>query len=147
MRFILFFSTVLFGIVSIGNSYSIEVKPGSIECFIVSAKTGTPCSGSFEILASDAVPIHVTVKGPDSAQSLLFEAKFTGVGALDPNESEGSFSFVAESDGDYSMCIANVNPSDGEPRLVAFNFRALITGEQGIFSVTNFRPIFLKHRI
>jgi len=120
------------GIAILVNSYSITIPSGREECFIVSTKTGTPCSGSFEVItSSDLLPIRVTVHSPKKKQTPLFEAKFSGKGALDPNESEGSFSFVAEHDGDYSMCIANgIENGDGVVRLVAFNFRAHITGEQ-----------------
>ena len=89
------------------HGYSVDVKPKHSECFVIVTSKGTHCSGSFEILSENSAPIEVTVKGPPPMKAVLFDAKFHGEGGLDPTETEGSFSFKAEHDGDHKMCIMN----------------------------------------
>jgi hypothetical protein len=115
-------------------SYSIEISPNQEECFLLpDVKIATACSGSYEVISSNIIPIQVVVTGP-SSKTPIYEAKYFGPGALDLKETEGSFSFVAKSSGDYKMCISNGKNSaarDSLTRLVAFNFRALAgAGEQ-----------------
>ena len=87
--------------------YSVDVKPKESECYIIETTKGTHCSGSFEILSENSSPVQVMVKGPPPMKAVLFDAKFHGEGGLDPTETEGSFSFKAEYDGDHKMCIMN----------------------------------------
>lgn len=111
---------------------SVSVDPGKMECFILSANSGMPSFGSFEVLSPDPEPISVTVVGPAPAHKLYHESKYHGPNALDEDQTEGSFAFDADVTGDYEMCIANGNPhhNDGQPKLVAFNFR-LVEGGGG----------------
>jgi hypothetical protein len=71
------------------------------------------------------------VVGPAPGNKLYFESKYTGPGALQSDQTEGSFSFDAELDGDYSFCISNGNSdsNDGKSKLVAFNFRVVDSTE------------------
>ena len=114
-------------------AYSVDVESKTKNCFIVHADKGTHCSGSFEILSEDSAPISVSVKGPPPVSEAYFDAKFFGEGGLDPKESEGSFSFKANYDGDHTMCILNglngAHP-DGKSRVVAFNFRCHSLGDE-----------------
>ena len=112
-------------------SLSVDIAPGKKECFLISATIGMPCYGSFEILSPNPEPLTITVKGPAPKYTVYSESKYSGEGALSPDATEGSFSFNADIDGDYSLCIANgdENQNDGISRLVAFNFRSLKRGE------------------
>lgn len=104
------------------DAYSITLKPKAKQCFIVEAVAGTSCSGSFEVISGDALAIAVKVTDPK--HGLQFESRLIE-GQDEKDLSEGSFSFDAELDGDYTMCIGNGN--DGEDTVVAFNFRAMPT--------------------
>jgi hypothetical protein len=129
------FTIIIFSMISRhASAYSVEISPNQEECFLLpDVKIATACSGSYEVISSNIVPIQVIVTGP-SSKVPIYEAKYFGPGALDLKETEGSFSFVAKSSGDYKMCISNGKNSaarDSSTRLVAFNFRALAgTGEQ-----------------
>lgn len=114
------------------DSYSIEIDAGNQECYSVSATVGMPCSGSFEILADDPVPITIKVTGPLPHKKLLYETRYKGPGAVSIEETEGDFHFDADTDGDYTLCISNGSEedNDGKARLVAFNFRTITTGEK-----------------
>ena len=109
------------------KSLSVSVKPGQMECYIIAASPGTACFGSFEILSPDPQPISVTVIGPPPTHKLYHESKYRGVGAIEADETEGSFAFDADLEGDYSLCISNGNPDnhDGQDKLVAFSFRSV----------------------
>jgi hypothetical protein len=75
----------------------------------------------------------VVVKGPAPMKEVLFDAKFHDEGGLDATETEGSFSFKADYDGDHKMCIMNgmkAAPSDGKAKTVAFNFRCHAIGDE-----------------
>ena len=132
------------------NSYSVEIESGQKECFIVTATpgiiyyyyyyyyyynyyySGTPITGSFEVIHPDPKHISVTAYGP--TEYLHFEKKAVeDLEKVDREDaSEGFFSFDADIEGDYTMCIQNgsESESDGVDRLVAFNFRAVKVGEQ-----------------
>lgn len=114
------------------HCYSVEINPGEKECFSVAATSGMPCSGSFEVLEENPKPIVVTVNGPAPHIKTYFESKFNGEGSLTEEQSEGTFSFDAETEGDYSICISNgsENENDGLVRTVAFNLRTVVTGER-----------------
>eukprot|EP01041_Mallomonas_annulata_P009314 gene9314-19335_t len=124
----LFFITRLINVAG----YSIEIDPGTKECYSVTATSGMPVSGSFEIFSPDPSPISVTVVGPAPHHKQLFESKFNGPGKLDADQEEGNFSFDAETDGDYTLCIANgiEGETDGDAVLIAFNIRTVVTGEK-----------------
>lgn len=113
------------------NSYSIDIKSGTTDCFIVKTTAGVPITGSYEVIHPDPLYLGVTVKGPKGFLHFEKVAPF-----FDPEDkgdaSEGFFSFDAEIEGDYTMCISNGNPTqnDGVTRIVAFNFRAVPVGEQ-----------------
>ena len=109
------------------DSLSVSVKPGFMECYIISASPGTACFGSFEILSPDPEPISVSVVGPPPAHKLYHESRYRGAGAIESDETEGSFAFDADLEGDYSLCISNGNPDnhDGQNKLIAFNFRSV----------------------
>jgi hypothetical protein len=113
------------------QSYSIDVLAGDRHCFIVKAANGVPITGSYEVIHPDAKFISVTVTGP---KGYLHYEKSTKDKSEEEQEdsSEGFFSFDAELDGDHTMCISNGNEqeNDGQPRLIAFNFRASPEGEQ-----------------
>jgi hypothetical protein len=105
--------------------FSVEVSSGQSECFVVKARSGGTCSGSFEILSPNPRPVAVKVFGPEPLRITYYETKFSGQGAVDETSSEGNFLFEAESDGDYTMCLTNGNQQtkDGLTRVIAFNFR------------------------
>lgn len=109
--------------------YSINIDPGESNCFFVTASKGNICTGSFEVITPDPTPIIVSVHGPSPKKRLLFESKQSkGIDIKSEKElSEGTFSFDAEGDGDYQMCISNGNggDNDGIVRIVAFNFRVI----------------------
>lgn len=126
------FVVVLFAaLVRLARGYSIEIESGDQHCFIVNAAAGIPCTGSFEVITPDPEPIIVRVTGPKNA--LHFESKYKGDDLGEQNLSEGSFQFDADVDGDYKMCISNGDKEtggDGVLRTVAFNFRAVATGQK-----------------
>lgn len=130
--FLLFFLLHIFILIHQTSSYSIEIASPEERCFIVTAGTGVPITGSFEIIHPDPKYIGVTVTGPRGY--LHYEKKrqieFEEMDIEDA--SEGFFSFDAEITGDYKMCIFNGRPDDhdGTERLVAFNYRAVPVGEQ-----------------
>lgn len=109
------------------KQYSINIEPGEKNCFYVYAAKDDVCTGSFEVITSNPVPIGVTVHGPSPKRKVHFESKQKkGIDTKSEKElSEGTFSFDADSAGDYEMCIANGNgeDNDGIMRIVAFNFR------------------------
>jgi hypothetical protein len=124
--------TIFALVIAVVYSYSVHIEPATIECFIVTASPGVPITGSFEVISPDPKFITVTARGPNGY--LHFEKKPTVDLEKEDKEdaSEGFFSFDAEEEGDYTMCISNGNEeqSDGVTRLVAFNFRAVRVGEQ-----------------
>jgi hypothetical protein len=109
------------------KQYSMNIEPGEETCFFVTAEKGDICTGSFEVITPDPTPIIVSVHGPAPRNRLHFESKQSrGIDVKSEKElSEGSFSFDAESNGEYEMCIANGKgeDNDGVMRIVAFNFR------------------------
>ncbi len=126
LRILLFFAWALST-----QAFSIEVQAGAMDCFIVTTATGIPITGSYEVIGPDPKYIHVTVNGP--TDFLHFENKIVyDMENVDKEEaSEGFFTFDSDINGDYTMCIANGNPStnDGISRLIAFNYRAVSVGE------------------
>jgi hypothetical protein len=113
------------------NSYSIEVKSGTTDCFVVKTTAGVPITGSYEVIHPDPQFLGVTVRGPKDY--LHFEKVAPFFDVEDKGDaSEGFFSFDAEIEGDYTMCISNGNEAqnDGISRIVAFNIRAVAVGEQ-----------------
>lgn len=130
--FLIFLAVLLFCQLQLSSSYSIEVASADKNCFIVTAASGVPITGSFEIIHPDPKYVGVTVTGPTGY--LHFEKKimdnFEGLDIEDA--SEGFFSFDSEITGDYTMCIANGDEekNDGVERLIAFNYRAVAVGEQ-----------------
>jgi len=129
--------TVL-AILAYANGYSTEIYPGDRHCFIVPATTGSSCSGSFEVISTlDPSQIKVSVIGPSPKNFVHYTSDSTDIKPehedIDDNKySEGSFSFETDSDGDYTMCIANGSEeeNDGEIRTVAFNLKALALGQE-----------------
>jgi hypothetical protein len=115
------------------SGLSTSVDAGKMECFILTAAAGMPCFGSFEILSPDPEPLSITLTGPAPTHKLYHESKYRGPNALDEDQTEGSFAFDADLNGDYELCIANGNPhnNDGQPKLVAFNFRLVEGGGGG----------------
>lgn len=114
------------------RSFSVDIVPGSTDCFMVKASAGAPITGSYEVIHPDADYIAVDVRGPKD--DLHYEKKpkaKTEESADAEDASEGFFSFDAEVAGDYTMCISNGSETDndGVPRLIAFNFRAAAEGE------------------
>jgi hypothetical protein len=105
------------------NSLSVNIKPGQSECFLLTTTPETPCFGSFEILSSEPEPLSILVRGPHPLNKLVHESRYRGDGAIDKHETEGSFSFTADLEGDYSLCIHNEEPS--QEKVVAFNFRCV----------------------
>jgi len=109
------------------------VGAGKMECFIVRTMVGTTITGNFEVLDDATEHIAVTVKGP--AGKLEYETRFTGEGAVERHNSEGTFDFDTQADGDYTMCIENGSPTnnDGLSRTVGFNFREMdLTDEEDL---------------
>lgn len=111
-----------------GSPYSTKLYAGTKECFIVTTVTGIPCTGSFEVISGDPNSLIISVVGPSPRRFLHFESKFKSGVDSEKDLSEGSFSFDADADGDYTFCIESVGKSDDTT--VAFNFRAISTGEQ-----------------
>lgn len=125
---------LIFGIALIPSlqAFSVDIVPGSTDCFIVKASVGAPITGSFEVIHPDAEYISVDVMGPKDDLHYEKKSKSKTEESTDPEEAtEGFFSFDAEIAGDYTMCISNGSEkeNDGVPRLVAFNFRAAAEGE------------------
>ena len=116
---------LLLSVLTCTLQYSIDILPGESNCFYVTAAKDDVCTGSFEVLTADPTPIMVTVHGPAPKKRLHFESKQKkGVDIKTEKQlSEGSFSFDAESDGDYEMCLSNEEGYDDTMRIVAFNFR------------------------
>ncbi len=114
------------------QSYSIEIKSGVSDCFIVKTVTGVPITGSYEVIHPDPEYIGVTVKGPKGYVHFERIAPFLDTTGKEEDASEGFFSFDSEIEGDYTMCFSNGNDeqNDGVSRIVAFNFRAVAVGEQ-----------------
>lgn len=104
-------------------SLSVTIQPSQSECFFVTTTPETPCFGSFEILSSNPEFLSVVVRGPQPLNKLLHESRYRGAGAIDIHETEGSFSFTADVEGDYSLCIQNEETN--EEKIVAFNFRCV----------------------
>ena len=115
----------LFCLLSPCVSYSVEIKAGQKECFLLSSTKGKTLSGSYEVMDEDPEPITVKVTGVD--HSVLYESSYSGPGAIEGENSEGQFDFDAEKDGDYKICFRNGKKSenDGTSRLIAFNFREI----------------------
>lgn len=119
-------SFLLLSFIAISQQYSITVEPGESSCFSVTAAKDDSCSGSFEVLTNDPTPVIVSVLGPGPIHKKYFESKQRkGAEAKTEKElSEGEFSFDAEIDGEYEMCISNGSEdNDGISRIIAFNFR------------------------
>lgn len=118
------------------KQYSINIEPGESSCFSVTAAKDDSCTGSFEVLTADPSPIIVTVHGPSPTKRNYFESrqkKGTNV-KTEKELSEGTFSFDADSDGDYELCISNgTEDNDGVMRIVAFNFRVSQDAEEGVY--------------
>ena len=76
------------------QAMSVTIKPGQMECYIVSASSGTV--GYFEILSPDPLPISITVNDPPPTHKLYHESKYRGIGAIRADETEGSFAFDAD---------------------------------------------------
>lgn len=126
-------SAVLILWTSVVTGLSVDIVPGSTDCFIVKAAAGASITGSFEVIHPDAEYIAVDVRGPKDEVHYEKKPRSKAEEESDPEDkSEGFFSFDAENAGDYTMCISNgsENDNDGVPRLVAFNFRAAAEGEQ-----------------
>lgn len=98
-----------------------SVHSGSEECFFLTATIGSSCFGSFEILSKDPESLTISVHGPVPNRRLIHESKYSGPGSIDKIETEGSFAFDVEYEGDHSMCMKN-DISGREDKLVAFNF-------------------------
>lgn len=114
------------------TGFSVDVVPGSTDCFIVKAGLGVPITGSYEVIHPDAEYISVEVKGPKGDLHYEKKRKEKTEENQEEDASEGFFSFDAEIAGDYTFCISNgeEEDNDGIPRLIAFNFRAAAEGEQ-----------------
>jgi hypothetical protein len=120
------------------EGYSTEVGAGKVECFIVATMVGTTITGNFEVLDDATEHIAVTVKDP--AGKVEYETRFSGKGAVDRRNSEGTFDFDAQADGDYTMCIENGTPTnnDGLSRTVGFNFREMDLTDEGDLGGTEY---------
>lgn len=125
------FVIVVFTLVNSVTSLSVKLSRNSRpQCFIVHATKGTAVSGSFEVIIGEPQSIEIVVS---SRKNIQFESKYVGGVDADKDLSEGTFSFEADEDGDYSMCIGNnkdVDTDSGE-KIIAFNLRSLETVEQG----------------
>lgn len=133
MNAVLLIVTILLCLSTKIVSYSIEIVPGTKQCFVVKAGVGMPITGSYEVIHPDADMISVSVIGPKG--NLHYEKKPPSNDEKTDEEedsSEGFFSFDTEFDGDHTFCIANGDDekNDGIVRMVAFNFRASADGEQ-----------------
>lgn len=129
---LLIIAFVLICTITITYSYSIEIKPGSIECFYITATIGSPITGSYEVIHPD--PKYISILVSDHNNKIHYKKKVTTELDEENKEdaSEGFFSFDAEINGDYKMCLANghKDENDGVSRLIAFNFRAASIGQQ-----------------
>lgn len=112
-----------FNLISLFNSLSVNLKSNDKQCFYLTTIIDTPCFGSFEILSNEPESIIITVTGPEPLFKLLHESKYKGEGSISKDETEGSFSFTTEENGDYKLCIEN-EESNNE-KVVAFNFRCV----------------------
>jgi hypothetical protein len=115
---------LLFTLYYRSDAYSIELEAGDEECFTIYAATGTPVSGSFEVISEDADPVEVRVNGPKGM--LHYESSSDGDDLREDGAGSGdAFQFDADMDGEYSMCLTNnnENSNDGRKRILAFNFR------------------------
>lgn len=126
----LFCFLILSSLLSSSLSLSVNVKPNQKECFYLTAAPETPCFGSFEILSEDPTSLSITVRGPPPLQKYLHESKYSGQHAIDKHETEGSFSFTADLEGDYGLCFENSQEISSDDQLIAFNFRCVeISGD------------------
>lgn len=112
--------------------YSVSCAAGDEHCFLVAASAaGTGLRGSYSIISDESpAPVRVTVTGPPPLRALHYSNE-----PQQPKDDEdlpvdGEFSFLAEQEGDYTICIANGDEThnDGVERLIAFNFRAVGNG-------------------
>ncbi|EKU19997.1 transmembrane emp24 domain trafficking protein 2 [Nannochloropsis gaditana CCMP526] len=116
------------------TSFTVEVAPGTVECYITVATQGDDFLGNFEVLTGGSyAPVEVTVEGPDG--KLLWRAA---------DKSEETFSFEAEENGDHTLCISNGargRADDGIPRLVGFSFRTDVLVDEAIASEQSIRRL------
>lgn len=116
------------------KAYTIGLKPGNKECFVLNLESDQPCSGSYEVITKSPDPILVTVRAPDG--SFQYRNDPQGENGLKDEKGESSpddevdsgeaFEFDAILEGDYTMCMQydKEMADDGEERIMAFNFRA-----------------------
>ena len=112
------------------SAYTIDLLPGTTECFVIALDVDQPCSGSYEVITNSPDPIVVTVDGPD--KNLHYSnVKSKGNEPTDDEEhsvdSGDSFEFDAVLEGDHTMCL-HYDETKGEntdlKRTIAFNFRS-----------------------
>jgi hypothetical protein len=125
---------VLSSLFSSTLAYTIGLKPGDKECYIISLESDQPCSGSYEVITKSPDPINVTVTGPDGTINYQndpyadhgFDKKDDKMDAEDEPDSGDAFQFDAILEGDYTMCLHydKEMSDDTEERILAFNFRA-----------------------
>mmetsp|Transcript_21470 Transcript_21470/g.33872 ORF Transcript_21470/g.33872 Transcript_21470/m.33872 type:complete len:214 (-) Transcript_21470:149-790(-) len=101
--------------------FSINVRPGERECFMLDAKAGDVIAGNFEVL-SEVPPDPVTISVTDSSpqRTVLFEAS---------GEEEGVFQFEATAHSPFVLCLQNgaKKEADKSERLIGFAFRVAST--------------------
>lgn len=116
------------------QAFTVEVAPGTSECFVAVATEGDDFLGNFEVLTEGSyAPVEVTVEGPDGKQ--LWRAA---------DKSEETFSFEAKANGDYTLCIGNGmggRVDDGMTRLVGFSFRTDVLVDEDIASEESIRRL------
>jgi len=130
----LVFLLVLLLLPQSAQAFTVEVAPGTAECFVAVATEGDDFLGNFEVLTEGSyAPVEVTVEGPDGKQ--LWRAA---------DKSEETFSFEAKSNGDYTLCIGNGvggRVDDGMTRLVGFSFRTDVLVDEDIASEESIRRL------
>lgn len=90
-----------------------DIGPGKSECFLLQMPKGGSCSGNFEIISENAASdVLVKATGPKPHKTVYYESR---------GDEEGNFEFVAETEGDQTLCFTNDHAT--EIRSIGFAFR------------------------
>jgi len=96
-------------LVSYSQSYFVEVGANSEECFFDKVKAGTKLGLTFEVAEGGFLDIDVRIMGPDAKPIHQGE-----------RETNGKYTFSAETDGVYRYCFSN-KMSSVTPKVVMFS--------------------------
>ncbi|ELR20662.1 copii-coated vesicle membrane protein P24, putative [Acanthamoeba castellanii str. Neff] len=78
------------------RGFTFEVEAHKVECFYESVPIGAPVNIRYQVIKGGFLDVDVNMYDPN--RRLIYEAE---------RETEGSFAFSAESNGDYQICFSN----------------------------------------